>query len=137
MQVLWAIAHGLESASKRLHARLGITAPQRLVLRMIGHHGRISAGALAEVLRIHPSSLTGMLRRLEQAQLIRRQSDPKDRRRALLRLTAQGTRLNNQRAGTIEAIMEQTLSRLPPQQVATTKTVLSEISAALGETEGR
>lgn len=133
MQVLWAVAHGLESSSKRMHAELGITGPQRLVLRIIGHHGRLSAGELAEVLHIHPSSLTGMLRRLEQAELVRRESDPFDRRRALLDLTRRGMRLNNQREGTIEAIIEGALSRLPRERIATTKAVLSAIAAALGE----
>lgn len=65
MQLLWAVTHGLESTSKRMHAQLGVTGPQRLVLRIVGHHGRISAGALADVLHIHPSSLTGMLQRLD------------------------------------------------------------------------
>jgi len=138
MQVLWAVAHGLESASKRMHAELGITGPQRLVLRIIGHHGRISAGELAEVLRIHPSSLTGMLRRLEDAEMIRRESDPFDRRRALLELTRRGIRLNNQREGTIEAMVEEALDVLPRERVVTTKAVLSAIAEALDDDgEGR
>jgi len=132
MQVLWAVAHGLESVSKRMHADLGITGPQRLVLRIIGHHARISAGELAEVLHIHPSSLTGMLRRLEEAEMIRRESDPFDRRRALLELTRKGMRLNDQREGTIESMVEAALNRLPRERVATTKAVLSAIAAALG-----
>jgi DNA-binding MarR family transcriptional regulator len=132
MQVLWAVAHGLESNSKRMHAELGITGPQRLVLRLIGHHGRMSAGALAEVLHIHPSSLTGMLRRLEQADLIRRESDPFDRRRALLKLTRRGMRLNDEQAGTIEAKIAQALSRMSRERVSTTKAVLAEIASALG-----
>ncbi len=132
MQVLWAVAHGLESTSKRMHAHLGITGPQRLVLRIIGHHGRVSAGELADVLHIHPSSLTGMLHRLEQAEMIRRESDPFDRRRALLELTRRGVRLNDQRQGTIEAIVETALGRLPRDRVATAKAVLSAIALALG-----
>ena len=133
MQALWAVAHGLESASKRMHAEFGVTGPQRLVVRIIGHHGRISAGELAEVLHIHPSSLTGMLQRLEQAELIRRESDPFDRRRALLELTRRGMRLNNQRAGTIEATVEDALNRIPRERVAITKAVLSAIASELGE----
>lgn len=136
MQVLWAVAHALESASKRMHADLGITGPQRLVLRIIGHHARISAGELAEVLHIHPSSLTGMLRRLEEAEMIRRESDPFDRRRALLELTRRGMRLNDQREGTIESMVEAALSRLPEERIATTKGVLSAIAAALGSEGG-
>lgn len=135
MQALWAVTHGLESASKRMHAKLGVTGPQRLVLRIIGHHGRISAGALAEVMHIHPSSLTGMLQRLELAELIRRESDPFDRRRALLELTRKGLRLNDQREGTIEAIVSATLSQLPKERVAGTKAVLTSVAAALGSYE--
>src|SRR3954471_19609106 len=133
MQLLWAVTHGLESASKRMHAELGITGPQRLVLRIVGHHGRISAGALAEVLHIHPSSLTGMLQRLEHAELIRRESDPFDRRRALLELTRKGMRLNEQRQGTIEAMVEAALGRLSKDRVATAKAVLNAIAAAFSD----
>lgn len=133
MQVLWAVAHGLESASKRMHGKLGITGPQRLVLRLVGHHGRISAGELAEVLHVHPSSLTGMLKRLEEADLLRRQSDPSDRRRALLELTQHGMRLNEQRHGTIEATIARALHKLPKDRVSVASSVLKSIAAALGD----
>jgi DNA-binding MarR family transcriptional regulator len=112
-------------------ATLGITGPQRLVLRLIGHHGRIAAGELAEVLHIHPSSLTGMLQRLEQSELIRRESDPFDRRRALFELTRRGMRLNRERRGTIEEAVATTLARQPKERVAATKTVLRALAAAL------
>lgn len=138
MQLLWAVAHGLESSSKRMHATLGVTGPQRLVLRLVGHHGRISAGQLADTLRIHPSSLTGMLRRLEAAELLRREVDPFDRRRALLALTRRGQRLNDQREGTIEAAVAAALSQLSKDRVTAAKSVLRAIASALeGPTEGR
>jgi len=131
MQLLWAVTHGLESASKRMHTQLGVTGPQRLVLRIVGHHGRISAGALAEVLHIHPSSLTGMLQRLEQAELIRRESDPFDRRRALIELTRRGMRLNDERRGTIEADIASALSKMSKERIAGAKAVLKAIAASL------
>lgn len=131
MQLLWAVTHGLESASKRMHAKLGVTGPQRLVLRIVGHHGRISPGALAEVLHIHPSSLTGMLQRLEQAELIRRESDPFDRRRALVELTRRGMRLNDERRGTIEANIASALSQMSKDKLAGAKGVLKAIAASL------
>jgi DNA-binding MarR family transcriptional regulator len=131
MQLLWAVTHGLESASKRMHAELGVTGPQRLVLRIVGHHARISAGALAEVLHIHPSSLTGMLQRLEQAELIRRESDPFDRRRALIALTRRGMRLNDERAGTVEASVASALSKMSKERLAGAKAVLKAIAVSL------
>jgi DNA-binding MarR family transcriptional regulator len=131
MRLLWAVAHGLESASKRMHAKLGVTGPQRIVLRLIGHHGRIAAGELAEALHVHPSSLTGVLRRLEQGELIRRESDPFDRRRALFELTLRGLRLNEQRAGTVEATIAAALTKMPKERVVATKAVLKALAAAL------
>jgi MarR family transcriptional regulator, organic hydroperoxide resistance regulator len=131
MQLLWSVAHGLESSSKRMHADLGVTGPQRLVLRIVGHYRRIAAGQLAEALRIHPSSLTGMLKRLEEAELLRREVDPLDRRRALLALTKRGQRLNDRREGTIEAVIAAALAKMPKERVTSTKTVLKAIAAAL------
>jgi DNA-binding MarR family transcriptional regulator len=131
MQLLWALAHGLESASKHMHSKLGVTGPQRLVLRIVGQHGRISAGELAETLHVDPSSMTGVLQRLVQADLLRRESDPFDKRRALFELTRRGMRLNHQRAGTIESTISATLSRLPKERVAATRAVLKAIADAL------
>lgn len=131
MQLLWAVTHGLESASKRMHAELGVTGPQRLVLRIVGHHGRLSAGELAEILHIDPSSLTGVLQRLEHAELIRRESDPFDRRRALIELTRRGMRLNEEQQGTIESTIAGALSKLPKDKVAAAKAALKAIAASL------
>jgi hypothetical protein len=64
MQLLWAIVHALQKTSKRMSAELGVTGPQRLVLRVVGLSPGISAGRLAAVLRLHPSALTGILQRL-------------------------------------------------------------------------
>lgn len=131
LQVLWAVAHGLESSSKRLHARFGVTGPQRFILRIVGHHGRMSAGELAQVLRVHPSTLTGMLRKLEAAKLVRREPDPFDRRRALLMLTPRGTRLNDRREGTIEAVVARTLAKAPHGRIEAAKTLLVAFASEL------
>ena len=97
MRLLWAVAHGLESTSKRMGTELGVTGPQRLVLRLIGHYSRLSPGDLAQLLHVHPSSLTGVLGRLEQSKLLARRRDPSDGRRAILSLTAKGRALNARR----------------------------------------
>ncbi|MEO6600082.1 MAG: MarR family transcriptional regulator [Polyangiaceae bacterium] len=131
MRLLWSVAHGLESASKQMQAQVGVTGPQRLVIRIIGHYGHVSAGDLAHVLRLHPSSLTGVLRRLEQAGFIAREADPKDRRRAVLRLTKTGERLDAQRAGTVEAAVRAALSSLPEGMVRAAEDVLRQIASEL------
>src|SRR6187401_2430224 len=103
MQLLWAVAHGLEKTSKWMAGELGVTGPQRLVLRVVGLFPGISAGQVAAILHLHPSTLTGILRRLVALRLLQRAGDPQDRRRAILHLTARGTRVSAAPGGTVEA----------------------------------
>jgi DNA-binding MarR family transcriptional regulator len=94
MQLLWAVDHGLQRASKGMLRRLGVTGPQRLALRLIGQFPSISAGDLAALLHVHPSTLTGILARLLEQQLILRAVDTRDARRSVLRLSRRGMRVD-------------------------------------------
>jgi DNA-binding MarR family transcriptional regulator len=66
MQLLGSVAHGLEKTSKRMAGDFGITGPQRLALRVVGLFPGVSAGELAAILRVHPSTLTGVLQRWQR-----------------------------------------------------------------------
>src|SRR5512138_2780455 len=109
MRALWALDHAFQSASKRMETRLGVTAPQRLVVRIVGRFPRISAGECAGILHVHPSTLTGVLKRLEARGMIVRSADPKDGRRALLALTARGRELDALRTETVESAVRRVL----------------------------
>src|SRR5262245_25746765 len=87
MRLLWAIDHSLSSASKRMDAAVGITGPQRLVIRIVGRFPGISAGDIAGLMHVHPSTLTGVLSRLARRGVLKRKVDPVDARRALFSLT--------------------------------------------------
>src|SRR5574339_470186 len=103
MKLLWALSHGLDRTSKHMARRLGVTGPQRFVLRIVGLMPGLSAGDLAAMLHVHPSTLTGILQRLVSQQMLVRAPDAKDRRRAVLHLTAKGARINAAASGTVEA----------------------------------
>lgn len=111
MRLLWALDHGLNTVSKRMGEELGVTGPQRLVIRMLGRFPGIAPGRLAEILHLHPSTLTGVLKRLESRGVIQRRIDPADGRRALLSLTAKGKLLDKQRQGTVEEAVHRVLER--------------------------
>jgi len=115
MKQLWAVDHGLQTISKRLESQHGITGPQRLVVRIVGRTPGISAGALAQILRMHPSTLTGILRRLETRGILSRKSDPNDARRALFALTARGRKVDTLKTGTVEAAVRRVLARQPSE----------------------
>lgn len=131
MQLLWSVNHGLEATSKRMETTLGVTGPQRLVLRVVGRFPGISAGALAETLRMHPSTLTGVLRRIERRGLVTRKADPADGRRALFTLTAAGRVLDKTRRGTVEAAVTRALARLPVTRIRAARDVLQGLAGAL------
>jgi MarR family transcriptional regulator, organic hydroperoxide resistance regulator len=131
MRLLWAVAHGLESTSKRMGAGLGVTGPQRLVLRLIGHYSRLSPGDLAQLLHVHPSSLTGVLGRLERSKLLERRRDPSDGRRAILSLTAKGRALNARRAGTVEESVRRALAAQSRSKITIAGEVLTAIAREL------
>jgi DNA-binding MarR family transcriptional regulator len=131
MRALWAVDHGLRSLSKRMHERLGITGPQRLAIRMVGRFPSMTAGDLAEILLVHPSTLTGILDRLERQGLLTKRADPVDGRRTLLRLTARGAAIDRERTGTVEACVRRALADVPEGKVAAAREVLERIAAEL------
>ncbi len=131
LRALWALDHALQSASKRMEASLGVTGPQRFVIRMIGRYPGISAGEVSHLLHVHPSTLTGVLKRLEQRGLVVRRSDPADARRALLDLTAKGRRVDSTRWGTVEGAARKALAKLPPVAMRQTRVVAEAITAEL------
>jgi len=90
MQGLWELVHALAVRSKRMARTMGVTGPQRLVIRVVGQSPDATAKQISDILGIHPSTLTGVLARLERQDMIRRQTDRADRRRVRFRLTAAG-----------------------------------------------
>lgn len=131
MRLLWAIDHGLEASSKQMDAQLGVTGPQRLVIRIVGRHPDISAGRIADALHVHPSTLTGVLGRLVERNILTRRVDETDARRALFSLTTHGKKLDDVKTGTVESKVRRALSRLPKREVASTRRVLGALAEAL------
>ena len=124
MQRLWALTHALEVRSKKMAKTLGVTGPQRLVIRLIGQSPGLSARDIAQTLDLHPSTLTGILARLEEQGMIRREVDDDDRRRAQFDLTASGKRIDRERKGTVEAAIRRALTRATPAVIANTADLL-------------
>jgi len=137
MRLLWGMNHALEASSKRMDAAIGVTGPQRLVIRIVGRFPGISAGRVARLMHVHPSTLTGILGRLVTRGMVRRDPDPNDARRALFGLTTRGRELDALRSGTVEAKVRATLTRFPGARVTATEAVLTAITEALGEPSPR
>jgi DNA-binding MarR family transcriptional regulator len=133
MRLLWRIEHGLQATSKRMDARLGITGPQRLVLKLVTQFPGLSAGDVARVLHLHPSTVTGILQRLVEKELLVRDADRHDTRRARLRPRPGAARLARRSAETVEAAVAVVLDRTPPVRIRHARAVLQAIAGALDE----
>jgi DNA-binding MarR family transcriptional regulator len=131
MRSLWGVNHALESTSRRMKVRIGVTGPERMVLRLVGRYPGIAAGELARVLRVHPSTLTGLLKRLVRRGLLVRRADASDGRRALFMLTAKGEGVDKLRRGTVEAAVRAALESLPDRDVQVAAAVLDAVAKAM------
>jgi DNA-binding MarR family transcriptional regulator len=131
MQRMWDLVHALDVRSKRMRKQLGVTGPQRLVIRVLGKSPDLTARDISDTLGIDPSTLTGILNRLETQEMLTRRPDPVDRRRARFRLTAAGLRIDRERKGTVEAAIRRALSRADEATVESTIELLSMLTDEL------
>jgi trehalose 6-phosphate phosphatase len=130
---LWALNHSLETLSGNMTSRLGITAQQRLVIRLLGKYPGLPPGRLAAMLHLDPGTISAALRRLEAKELVLRRPDPKDRRRAALQLTAKGRRLDRAAPGTVENAVELLLGETPRKEIEVALRVLERLTDHLRE----
>lgn len=128
---LWRANHELELLSKRMIKTLGVTGPQRMVLRIVSRKPGISATRICEVARIHPSTLTGILERLVRGGLLERARDDEDGRRARFHVAATGRRIVEQRRGTVESAMVSSLGELSAEERAGVRRWLDAFADAL------
>jgi MarR family transcriptional regulator, organic hydroperoxide resistance regulator len=135
MRLLWAVDHGLQRRSKRMEVELGVTGMQRMVIRLIGRFPGVSAGKLADLLHVHPSTLTGVLKRLTERNFVGRERDPDDQRRSKLILLPDGQRIDSTQAGTVEAAVRRALARIPPETIDGARTVLSAVAEELARSD--
>lgn len=127
MQRMWDFVHALDVRSKRMAQTIGVTGPQRLVIRLVGQKPGQTATEIASMLGKHPSTLTGVLARLEARNLILREVDPEDRRRARFKLTPGGKKINSLNKGTVEAATRRALGRVTPTAVDTTLDLVAKL----------
>lgn len=135
MRLLWAVDHGLQRRSKRMEAELGVTGMQRIVIRLIGRFPDIAAGRLADLVHVHPSTLTGVLRRLVERGFVSRERDPGDARRSRFTLLAPGETIDATQAGTVEAAVRRALARISTDEADATRKVLAIVAEELARAD--
>ncbi|HEY3801350.1 MAG TPA: MarR family transcriptional regulator [Kofleriaceae bacterium] len=131
MQHMWELVHALDVRSKRMVKSVGVTGPQRLVIRLVGQRANQTASELAETLNMHPSTLTGLLARLEGRGLLARAVDAEDRRRARFSLTPGGKKIDRLQRGTVEAAVRRAIARVGDNALDHTRSTLGQLIVEL------
>ena len=87
------IIRAIDLHSRALVKRIGLTGPQLIVLQEIDKRDASSAGELAQAVSLGQATITGILERLENRNLIVRQRSETDRRKVRLQATPKGKEL--------------------------------------------
>jgi DNA-binding MarR family transcriptional regulator len=72
--------------SQAVASRLGLSPADLETLDLLSTNGPLTAGRLAELTGLTTGAITGMVDRLEEAGLVRRERDTEDRRRVIVHL---------------------------------------------------
>lgn len=111
-----------------MKSEIGVTGPQRLVIRLVALQPGTSPSKLARLLHFHKSTVTIIVRSLERARLVKRSRSERDGRSITLRLTQKGMRIARRSRGTVEAVVRQVLEQSSIADVAATRRVLEALA---------
>ena len=91
--VLWKAARAIEQNAARSVSTLGLGRSDFAVLEVLLHKGPQPVNVIGKKVLLTSGSITAAVDRLESKELLRRTSDPKDRRSRIVELTETGRRL--------------------------------------------
>jgi MarR family transcriptional regulator, organic hydroperoxide resistance regulator len=92
---IYSAAHAFNRVYKPVLDLLGLTYPQYLAMLVLWERDGLAVKEIGERLFLDSGTLTPLLKRLEQAGLVKRTRSSKDERQVLIALTAQGLALRD------------------------------------------
>ena len=109
----------------------GVHPGQQYILIALTREDNLPVGVLAERLEVEGPTVVRAVQRLEAAGIVERVPDPADRRRALVRLTARGRRLEPAVVGAMTAIEERAVHGLSERDRQKLLDLLGRVTANL------
>jgi DNA-binding MarR family transcriptional regulator len=113
-------------------ARMGVTVTDMQVIESLTSSGPMTAGQLADLTGLTTGAITGMLNRLEEAGLVRRERDPEDGRRVIVRINPDTDQIRGigPSFDSIGKALEEQISRYNDEQIAFLVEFLKRSNAA-------
>jgi DNA-binding MarR family transcriptional regulator len=117
----------IQEHSKAILRKTGLSGPQVWALSIVGAEPDLSLGELAERLFAHPSTVSGIVDRLEKRGAIRRAVNPLDGRGIRLSLTPQGRRLLKRSPPPFQVGLRAAIEDLPSSQLRQLRRGLEQV----------
>jgi DNA-binding MarR family transcriptional regulator len=117
-------AHGL--LKKKLNP-FGLTPVQHLILTVLGDEEALSPAEISERTIMDSATLSGVLDRMADAGLIKKEENPGDRRSIRVSLTARARKMMDKLAEQRKAVNEELTSALSIEEKLLLKRMLKEI----------
>lgn len=127
LQSLRRIVRAIDLYSSELRATCGLTVPQLVCLSAIVREKQITAAALSLQVNLSPSTLVGILDRLERGLLIKRVRSVEDRRQVIIMATEAGQDAVRKAPSPLQENLAIGLGDLPPGDQATIAQSLDQI----------
>jgi len=112
MQSLRRIFKAIQDYSQEVSHKFGITGPQLWALKTLSTNGSLPLGQLSKMMYLHPSTITGVVDRLEKKGYVVRDRVHKDRRVVMVQLTSKGKKIVSKAPNPIQGKMVYGLNRL-------------------------
>jgi DNA-binding MarR family transcriptional regulator len=124
LQALRRIIRAVDIHSHKLTTRYKITGPQLGCLLAIKESGPVTSAKLAQKVFLNPSTIVGIIDRLEEKKLVQRSRDSKDRRLIHICITAAGEELIAAAPSLLQDTLVDALVELPEaEQISITLTL--------------
>lgn len=107
--------------------QLGLTPPQFDAIATLGGTPGMSMGQLAEKTLVTKGTLTGIIDRLEQKNLVRREVPPENRRSFVIVLTAEGEALFQEVFPAHIAYLKERFEQLDPAELELLRVLLGKL----------
>jgi DNA-binding MarR family transcriptional regulator len=113
--------------SKAVQSRSGLSAPQLRALHIVDANPGISIGDLSRQMFAHPSTVSGVVDRLENRGAVTRTVDEEDRRGVRLALTGKGRTMLRRGPEPVQSGLAGALETMPKARLAQLRASLDEV----------
>ena len=127
LQSLRKIIRSVDIHSRKLSIQHDITAPQLIALLAVEEKGPLTLASISKEVHLSPSTLVGIIDRLEAKGYVLRERSEEDRRQVLISMTKQGKSFAKQAPSPLQETLAEALGDLTPLEQATISLSLERV----------